>query len=102
MEADDLYPNSGEFIGGVPLEPLDQRVARKKETASTLEAIKTLEGVVERLNEQIAFYERNSSIPEDVRTDPREFLIMSNTHLLVVKVLTGEKEYIESLIDGHR
>lgn len=96
---DDLYPSDGEYF--LPREPKDQKIARSKERAKTLEAAAILEDVVIRLTDRIAFYEANSSIPEDVRDDPQKFLIMSNSHLLAARTLTSEREYIQSLIDAH-
>lgn len=98
---DDLMPNDGTFLGGVPREPLDQILGRKREKAQTLEGLNELKGIVNRLQEQIEFYERNSSIPDDVRTKPKQFLVMHNSFSEVAKILRGEKEYIEDLISSY-
>jgi hypothetical protein len=49
---DNLMPNDGTFFG-VPTEPEDQIVARKKERAATLEAKQEIDKVIERLNNRI-------------------------------------------------
>lgn len=100
MESEDLYPNNTEFW--FPAEPKEQAIARKKEQAQTLEAIDTLNDVVKRIDERIDFFERHSNIPAEVRTDPKKFLIMSNSYTMTADNLRVEKEYIQSLIDSHK
>jgi len=96
---DDLYPNDSSYF--IPREPADQIIERKKEKAQTLESINELKAIVNRLDERIQFYEKNSSIPDDVRTDPQQFLILHNTYTLVAENLKSEKEYIEGLITSY-
>lgn len=96
---DDLYPNDGTYF--LPREPKDQAIGRKKETAGTLEALPILQDLIRRLDERIAYYEKNSSVPEEVRTDPLQFLIVQNSYTLAAKTLISEKEYIEGLIDAN-
>lgn len=96
---DNLLPNDSTFFFAA--EPEEQVIGRQKEKAKTLEALPVIKDLIKRLDEQIQFYEKNSSIPDDVRSDPQEFLIMSNSHLLTARVLTGEKEYIKGLLEEH-
>jgi hypothetical protein len=99
MNPDDLLPNDSTFF--FIAEPKEQVVSRQKEKAHTLEALPVLKALIKRLENQIKFYEKNSSVPAEVRTNPTEFLIMSNSHLLAAQVLQGEKEYIEGLLEEH-
>lgn len=101
MQPDDLYPNDGEFLGGVPVEPLEQQLARKQERAKTLEALPELKKMIKRLEERIAFYEKTTSIDDDVRLDPEQFLILHNTYTLVAKTLINEKEHLKGLISAN-
>jgi hypothetical protein len=98
---DDLYPNDPTFFGGVPLEPVEQIIERKKERAQTLEGATVLKDMINRMDERIAFYEKNSSIPDDVRLDPEQFLIMSNSYKLAAEALQNEKEWIVGLLDAN-
>ena len=100
MDEDNLYPNDSSYF--LPREPQDQTIARKKERAQTLEAMDVLQDHIERIEERIAFYEKNSSIPDEVRANPKEFLIMSNAHMLTVRLLNSERDYLKGLIDDHK
>lgn len=99
MQNDDLYPNDGEFLGGVPAEPLDQLLARKQERAKTLEALPELRKMIDRLQERIEFYEKTTSI--DVDTNKEEFMITHKVYSLMAKTLMSEKEHLESLISAN-
>jgi hypothetical protein len=100
MEEDNVYPNdSSQYF--MPREPAEQIIERKKEKAQTLEALNEFRAIVNRLEERIRFYESVANIPDEIRTKPDEFLIMHNTHTLMVRTLTSEKEYIEGLLNAH-
>ncbi len=99
MESDDLLINDGTFLGGIPPEPIDQAIARKSERATTLQALPELKKMISRLEERIVWYETNSNIPDDVRTDPKQFLIFHNSYTLTAQTLRSEKEYLQGLID---
>jgi hypothetical protein len=99
MDTDDVMPNDGTYF--FPREPKDQVIARKKERAQTLESVNVLKEAVARMSEQIEFFEKNSSIPDDVRLEPQKFLIMSNSYKLAAETLTSEKEWLEQLIADH-
>lgn len=101
QQPDDLYPNDGANLGGVPKEPPEQDVERKKEKAQTLEALPILKAIVERLEERIAFYQSVDSIPASVKSEPVKFMNMHNSNELTRDNLKNEKEYIQSLIDQH-
>ena len=99
MEPEDLYPNDSSYF--LPTEPQDQVIARRKEKASTLEAINVLKEVVQRLEDRIAFYASVDSIPAAVKAKPQQFLIVFNANQLTRDNLRSEKEYIEQLIADH-
>ncbi len=99
MEDDDLYPNDSTYW--FPREPKDQSIGRKVEKAKTLEGLAELKVVIAHLDEKIDFFERHSNIPDSVRTDPKAFLIMSNSYTMTAENLRAEKEYIESLLSEH-
>ncbi len=94
-----MYPNDGTFLGGVPTEPVEQTVARKKEKAQTLQVLPILKEIIEQLETDIAFYGSVDSIPANVKSKPREFLIVHNANELTRNVLQSKKEWIESLMD---
>lgn len=96
MNEENLYPNDSSYF--LPREPEDQSVDRKKERANTLEVIGELRKMVDRLQQRIEFYEKTTNIPEDVRTDPQQFLIVHNSYTLTAQTLRSEKEYLEGLI----
>lgn len=98
MIDDDIMPNDGYFV---PREPLEQRIARKKEKAKTLEGLNILKDVVERLQQRIDFYNSVDSIPDEVKTDPAKFMHLYSAYKLTRDTLISEKEIIESLIDAN-
>lgn len=98
---DDVYPNNGEFLGGVPREPVDQATERKKETAETLQVLPVLKDMIKRLDKRIDYYQRHSNIPDEVRADPKKFLIISNSYTMTADTLQSEKEWIEGLLDAN-
>ncbi len=100
MESENLYPNDGSFIAGVPLEPLEQTIDRKKERAKSLEDLKILQQVIKRFNEQIIFLNSVDSMPDEVKTDPTKFMNIHNAHDLSIQFLRSELDYFESLLDN--
>ena len=101
METDDVYPNDGTFIGGVPLEPVEQVIERKSEKAQTLQALPELKKMITRLDERIKWYETTTNIPDEVRTNTKEFLITHNSYSATAKALTEERNYLQDLIDAY-
>lgn len=100
MENDDLLPNDGRFFG-VPLEPIEQSNARKREQAATLEAKTVLQEIIEQFEDDIEFYGSVDAIPPEVKAKPQQFLIVHNANELVRDALRAKKEYIESLLDAY-
>lgn len=101
QQTDDLMPNDGSFMGGVPPEPPEQDIERKKEKARTLEVLPVLKNIVEYFEDRISFYGSVDAIPLEDKKDPIRFMNMHNANELVRENLRQEKEYIEGLIDTH-
>lgn len=100
MDSEDLYPNDSSYW--LPSEPREQKIARKKEQAKTLEAVNVLKEIVKRLDERIEYFGTVDAIPDEVKYDPTAFLNMHNANQMVRNCLRSEKEYIESIIDAHK
>lgn len=100
MNDDDVMPNDGSYF--FASEPADQALERKKEKALALEGMDFLKEMLGRLQTRIDFYEANSSIPEDVRTDPRAFLVIHNTYSMMAATLRSEREYLEDIIKSYK
>lgn len=101
MDSDNLYPNDGTFVAGVPVEPLEQRVARKKEQAETLEALKVIETVVTHFKERIAFRDSLSSIKVDLTKDPALHQKVCEVNDLLKLALEEEAQLLQDLLDTH-
>lgn len=96
---DNVMPNDGTYF--TPAEPEEQAISRKKEKAHTLEALPILKDLLEHFDEQINFLGSVDAMPKSVKTDPVKFMNVHNANELARKVLTSEKEYIESLIEAN-
>lgn len=95
---DDVYPNNGEFVAGVPREPIEQALSRKKEKAQAAEFSTVLQDLLSRWEDKIKFYESVRAIPEEVKLKPEEFMQAVTLNAVIVEILEAEKEYIESII----
>lgn len=100
-QTDDLYPNDSTFLGGVPLEPHEQTVARKKEKAQTLQVLPVLKDVVKKLEEKIEFFGSVDAMPASLKTKPTKFMNQHNANELTRNNLREIKEWIEDLLDAH-
>lgn len=96
---DDMYPNDGVYF--LPKEPKDQVIARQKEKAETLEAIRVLEEAIARFEDKIKFYGSVDAMPVEVKTDPAKFMNMHNSNQMTRDNLVVEKEYLEDLLKRH-
>lgn len=96
---DDLMPNDGGVFA--LREPEQQAVERKKEKAHTLEALPILKDLLTRLEERIAFYGSVDSIADEVKTKPKQFLIVHNSNQLTRDNLRAEMEWITGLLEQH-
>ena len=85
----------------IPREEPSQVIGRKHEKANTLESLKILQQVSDQLKDDIAFYGSVDSIPPEVKTDPKQFLIVHNANELVRNSLLKKKEYIDGLLTDH-
>lgn len=100
MNDDNLYPLDGApFVSPIPAEPLEQKEERAAERGKALAALPMLEGIIDRFQEKIAFYDSVSSIPAEVKTDPTKFLIMHNANELTMNNLIAELDWLEGLVD---
>ena len=98
MQNDDLMPNDGTYFGGVPLEPPEQAIARKKERAQAIEKDNILKDLLERWEEKIKFYNSTASFSDEVKLNPELLSKLVIAYAEVTSVLEAEKEYIQSLI----
>lgn len=99
LQPDDVMPNDGTYFA--PREPASQAVDRKKEKAHTLEALPILKDLLNRLQERVDFYGSVDSIPDEVKTNPEEFLRVHNANELVRSNLRAEIEWINGLLEEH-
>ncbi len=100
MEEDNLIPNDGSYFG-IPVEPAEQRVARTKEKAKTLEAVNQIEKIIEHFQERIDFRDKLSSINVDVSADPALHQKIFEVHKLLKLALEEEKQLLEELLEVH-
>ncbi len=91
-------PNDGTFMGGVPAEPPEQVLERKKERAQAIEKDNLLKDLLERWEAKIKFYSSTTSFTDEVKLDPEKLSRLLIAYAEVTAVLEAEKEYIESLI----
>ena len=99
ITSDDLYPNDSSYYNFS--EPVEQTVARKKKKAQTLEALHILKELLGRLDKQVSFLGSVDAMPDQLKTDPTNFLNMHNAHQIARDILRAEKEYIEGLISDY-
>lgn len=99
LQPDDVMPNDGTYFA--PREPEQQVIARQKEKAKTLEALPILKDLLKRLNERVDFYGSVDSIPDDVKTSPKQFLIIHNANELTRDNLRAEMEFIAGLLEQY-
>lgn len=95
MNDDNLYPTSSQFLQ----EPADQRKERKDTEAHIGEFMPLIKDIIARLNERIAFYDSVSSISDEVKTKPDEFMHVVVSNELTKNNLIIEKEFLENLIE---
>ena len=100
-ESDDMYPNDSSYFDPFS-EPTEQRIARSKEKAQTLEAVSVLEDLLERLDKRIEFYNSVEAVDESVLDEPERFMhwIAANKQTRVN--LISEREWMQSLLDTHK
>lgn len=101
LQEDDLMPNDGSFLGGVPREPVEQDIARKKEKAKTLEALPVIKEVIEHFTQRIEQRDKLSAINVDMDKDPLMFQKVFEVNRLLKLALEEEKGLLEDLLETH-
>lgn len=101
MNDDDLMPSEGTFFGGVPREPVDQVIDRKRERAETLQSEVEIKRVVEHLEERIQERDRISTIGVDITEDPELHHKRCLVNAMIAKELIKEKQLLEGLLQTH-
>ena len=100
MEPDNIYPNDTTYFG-VPVEPPEQVIARKKERAQTLEAANVIETLWKHFEERIAYRDSLSSIKPDLAKDPVLHQKACEVNTMLKLALVEEKEMLEELLEIH-
>lgn len=98
MQEDSVYPNDGTYFGGVPLEPQEQAIERKKERAQTLEKDDILKDLLERWQQQLTFYCSTKNISDEVKLDLPKLGQVMIAYGEITQVLEAEISYLKSLI----
>lgn len=101
MESDDMYPSDGSWIGGVPVEPKDQVIARKKEKASTLKEVNVLKELIDRFDERIAERDRISTIGVDITEKPEIHQKRCLVNAMISQELQKERQWLQELLEAH-
>lgn len=99
-QEDDIMPNDGTYFG-IPSEPLDQSIGRKKEKAQTLEALSVIESVIQHFTERIAFRDSLEAIKPDLTKDPALHQKICEANELLKMALMEEKQMLEELLEMH-
>lgn len=102
MEPDNLMPNDGTFMGGVPLEPTEQVIERQKERAKALEAKGVIEDIIAHFDERIDYLGRIDSIQNvSVTTKTVDFQRAFMVNKLLKQAMEEEKELLIELLSVH-
>lgn len=94
-----MYPNDGTFMGGVPLEPVEQRVERKKERAQTLEAKKISEAILQHFEERIAYRDTLDAIAPDLAKTPELHQKVCEVNMMLKLALEEERDMLKEKLD---
>jgi hypothetical protein len=84
-----------------PTAPAEAKQEERKEKGMVLSAMPLIEDMIKHLEERIHFYETVDSIPAEVRTDTRLFMLRVEANDLAKENLKSEKEYFEQLRDEY-
>lgn len=101
MEPDDLMPNDGTWLGGVPIEPKEQLIERKKERAKALESKKVIEEILGHFQERIDYRGLLESIKVDITKDAALHQKICEVNDLLKMALEEEKQLLEELLEIH-
>lgn len=99
MDSEDLYPNDGTFMGGVPLEPIEQRLERKKERANTLEAAKISQAILDHFEQRITYRDTLDSIKPDLAKSPAMHQKACEVNAMIKLALIEETNLLRELLD---
>jgi hypothetical protein len=99
LQEDNIYPLDGAPFA--PTEPVDQVNDRNAEKAKLMEALPLVQDIIDRFKEKIAFFGSVDSIPEAVKTKPKQFLIVHNANELTRDNLRAEMEWLEGLLEDY-
>lgn len=100
MEDDNVYPTDGSFFG-IPVEPKDQQIERKKEKAATLKEVNVLRELINKFDEHIAERDRISTIGVDITEDPELHQKRCLVNAMIAQELTKERQWLNELLEAH-
>lgn len=100
MEDDDLLPNESPYFG-VPVEPPDQAIARKKEKAATLQAADEIRRVIKHLDDRIDYRSNIESINVNLAENPILHQKKCEVNDMLRLALIEEKQMLQELLDTH-
>lgn len=101
MQEDNVSPNDGTFFGGVPLEPVDQRIDRQKERAQALEAKTLIESLLSHFEDRIAFRDSIAALNVDLSQDPLLHQKKCEVNDMLKAALEEERNLLEELLEVH-
>jgi hypothetical protein len=101
MQEDNVYVNDGTFVPGVPLEPPEQTVERKKEQARALEAKTIIEDIIAHFDQRIAFRSDLDAIKPDLVKTPAMHQKVCEVNSMLKLALAEEKSLLEELLEVH-
>lgn len=94
---DDLYPNQGEWF--IASEPPEQVSERSNEKSQAVAGKRIIEKMRKHFNEQIKILDSVSAIPDEVKTNPEEFMHTVAGYDIARQYLEGQKNYLEGLLE---
>ena len=94
-------PSDGTFLGGIPREPVEQAVNRKKEKAQTLEALTVIQDVISHFTERIDYRDSLEAIKPDLAKSVAMHQKVCEVNDMLKLALIEEKRLLEELIEIH-
>lgn len=96
---DNLYPTSTEYF--VPQAPADQDEGAREQKAEVESSKAVLQDIVDHLQSRVDFYTSVDSIPEELHTDPTQFMHAVAANKLARDNLATELDAIRRIIRDH-
>lgn len=93
-----MYPTDGAMYAQIPE---DQVKEERDKTIGVISFAPLLKEICEHLAERVSFYQSVRSIPDDVLTNPEEFMHVVAANKLTAENLEKEKEKIEILMSEY-